>query len=598
MARILNSIILLLNLFCIIGIFGSIYFKIFLPYSYVVLVILLSVVLAFSIVKNGANSKIVIFQLFFIFFTIRNIYYLGTQNAIPFGDAYWDYAVEKIFLGQQNADVILGVVRPTEAGAISQLTWYSGWPFLHVIGISFSMATGIDILYLNWILPVFLSLISFVFVYLLIEKLRIRLNLPKEITLISLLLFSIFPEAIFWQMQYVRQNLAFTLLITIIYFLYVIKFEKPNRRYFFVLALLFLSMAITHHVTALTLILFLFLFSVINKITKTIGGSNKLKWVSSSIRTDIFSNISLLMLISMIFWWSRNSFIIFPTIVSRAKFIFDPFGVERFFSQAVTFYPSSISPSWVPVLLGFRDLLIYAPAIIGFLLLWRNKSSSREKYFVIYSVLAFGIILFINIVFRIEPLRMVLFFSPFLVFLTALFYNRVHNFSKVFGKIVMFLIVVLLVCSSFLGLWGHGFAPIHLYDSSIDRSAIGETSSDFITMKPFFESYINVTEYRVVRADVISPLVYLLDPGDYAKIQGFTVGNYEELTVRNTLVCSFSDLNLYQYFGYVWSPIEYSDIETTQNEVKSYLDFNFNQVYDNGANNVWASSNWAYGDAP
>lgn len=590
MGATLKKIIFLLYLFCIIGIFGSIYFKIFLPYSYVVLIIILSNILAFSIVKHGASSKIVIFQLFLIFFLIRNIYFLGTQNPIPFGDAYWDYAVEKIFLGQNNVDVIQGIVRPTEAGSISQLTWYSGWPFLHVIGIFFSMITGIDILYLNWILPNFLSFLSFIFIYLLLEKLRTRLDFPKEITLIGLLLFCILPEAIFWQMQFVRQNLAFTLLIIIIYFLYVIRFEKSDRRYFFILALLFLSMAITHHVTALTLTLFLFLFSLINITTKIIAGWDKLKWISSSIRTDIFSNISFLMLISMIFWWSRNSFIIFPTIASRIKFFFNPLGVEKIFSQVVTSYPSIITPTWVPFLLGFRDLMIYVPAIIGLLLLWRSKSNSREKYFVIYSVLAFGIILVINFVFRIEPLRIILFFAPFLTFLASLFYSRSYNFSKFVGKIIMYLFLVLLVCTSFLGLWAHSFAPIHLYDSSIKRSDIGETSSDFIKLKPFFEANINITEYQAIRADVVSPLVYLLNPVDYGKIQGLPVGTYNELTLRHTLVCSFNDLTLYQYFGYVWSPIEYSEIEPIRHELKSYLDLNFNQVYDDGENNIWVSS--------
>jgi hypothetical protein len=595
LGRSLNNTILILDIFCIISILCSIYFEIFLPYSYVIAVIILSVLLAFSIVKNGISSKIVFFQLFSLFIIIRNIYYLSTQNAIPFGDGYWDYAVEKIFLGQHQIDIIQGIVRPTEAGSISQLTWYSGWPLLHVTGILFSMVTGIDILYLNWVLPNFLSIVSFIFMYLILEKLRIKFDFPKEIILIGLLIFAILPEAIFWQMQFVRQSLAFTLLLIIIYLLYILRFEKCDRRYFLILALFFLSLAITHHVTALTLTLFLFLFSLINITTKILGRWEVLKWVSSPIRRDIFSKLSLLMLISMLFWWSKNSIIMFPTIISRITFFFESLGVEKIYSQVITGYPSIITPTWVPVLLGFRDLMIYAPAIIGFLILWHNKSNSQEKYFIIYSFLAFGIILVINIVFRIEPLRIVLFLAPFLTFLSSLFYDRIINsLSKFVGKIIVFLFLVLLVFTSFLGLWAHSFAPIHLYDSSISPFEIGESTPDFIKTKSFFETNINVTEYQVVRADVISQLVYLLDPIDYDKIQGLSLETLDELSMKNTLVCSFNDLNLYQYFGYIWSPIKYSEMNTTQQELENYVNYNLSRIYDDGADLIWVSLNRTY----
>ena len=216
----MHKITLLINALCIFVIACCLVYQIFLPYSYVFVVIILSGLLAFSIVKDGFNSKIVIFQLLLVFFLIRNIFYLSTQNVIPFGDGYWDFAVEKTFLDQGQVSTIQGIVRPTEAGGISQLTWYSGWPFLHTFGISFSLITGLDPIYLNWGLSNFLALISFVFTYLIFEKFRIKLKLPIEVTVIALLFYAMAPEAIFWQMQFVRQSFALALLAPIIYLLY------------------------------------------------------------------------------------------------------------------------------------------------------------------------------------------------------------------------------------------------------------------------------------------------------------------------------------------------------------------------------------------
>ncbi len=550
---------------------------------------ILATLLAFSIVKNGASSKVVFFQLLLIFFLLRNVYYLGTKNVMPFGDAYWDYAVENIFLEEGQISTIEGVVRPTEAGGISQLTWYSGWPFLHVLGNFFSMITGIDILYLNWILPNFLALVSFAFAYLLFEKLRTKLNLPQEITFISLFLFTITPEAIFWQMQFVRQSLALTLLFMIFYLLYTISFEKIDRRYFLILVLLILSLGVTHHVTAFTLALFLLLFSLINTVARMVGRRERLRWIFSAVRIEIFANLGFLMLISMVLWWYRNSNIIFPTITSRLILFFETLGLERIYSQVVTTYPAVINPAWVPPLLGFRDLMIYVPAVIGLWILWRNKSNFREKFFIIYSVVAFVFILFINFTFRIEPLRIIMFLAPFFVFLSALVYNKIHVLSKLKSKIIMFSVLVLLVCTSFLGLWAHSFAPIHLYDPSIDLVEIGEATPDFLRLKSFFENRINVTEIQVVRADVVSQLVCLLDPADYDKIKPLPIEDLDQLQGESTLVISFNDLNLYQYFGYVWSPVEASEARTIQLELKNYLKSNFSRIYDDGSSCVWVS---------
>ncbi|MDG6223224.1 MAG: hypothetical protein QCH99_08190 [Candidatus Bathyarchaeota archaeon] len=551
---------------------------------------ILSVLVVYSIIKNEHDSKFVIFQILLLFFLIRNIYYLSTRNVIPFGDAYWDYAVEKIFLQQGDITAVEAVVRPTEAGGFSQLSWYSGWPALHVFGVIFSFTTGIDLLYLNWILPNVLALVSFGFLYLFFEKLLIRLNLRKDVTLIALLLYAIYPEAIFWQMQYVRQSLALAMLMPIIYFLYVLNFERFDKRYLVILLVLIPTLVLSHHVTALTITLFLFVFFIINVFAKRLGRWEQLDSFVSPIRTKLFLVVGFLTAIFLIFWWSTQGELIFPTILSRLFLLFKDLGLERIVTQATISYPSVLTPQWVSPVLGFRDLMLYGMAMFGLLILWRSKSVVQEKFFIIYSVFGFGFILVINVIFRIEPVRIILFMAPFLTFLSALFYSKIKNISRSFSKIGVFIVLTAIVFSSFLGLWAHSFAPVHLYDSSINPVDIGEVTPDFIRLKSFFEENINISKYQFVRADVISRLVFLLEPADFDKIKPLPMEleEFYKLNQKGTLVCAFNDLNLYLYFGNIWSPIQASEIETLRFELKQFLNDNYNLIYRDDAISIWS----------
>lgn len=579
----------LINVLCVFVISYCLYFKIFLPFSYIIGAIVIGIILSISILKNGFNSKLVFFQILLIFFLLRNVYYLSTRSAIPFGDAYWDYAVEKIFLQQGSADTIQAIVRPTEAGGISQLTWYSGWPVLHVFGIIFSLFSGIDLLYLNWVLPNFLALVSFGFIYLTVEKIRLKFNLSKKVTIIALLLYSVSPEAIFWQMQYVRQSLALALIAPIIYFVYILNFEKFNLKSFFILVLLISVLSLSHHVTALTITIFLFLFSFIDIIVGLFGRWKKFGIIFSPIGGKWFQIFGWISLFFTFLWWNRNSAIIFPTISSRLIAFFENLGIERIYNQAIVNYPAVLTPDWVTPLLGLRDFLIFAPAIIGLLVIWRSHFGVRQKFFLIYSIIGFGFVLAINVVFKIEPLRILLFMMPFLGFLSAFVYSYIRLVTKKFTKIVVFTVMVLLIFSSFLGLWAHNFAPVHLYDSSVDSGDVGEANPDFIRLKPFFENYINISNFECVRADVIGRLVYLLEPQDYDRIKSFPIDNLEQLDGKSTLVCSFNDLNLYLYYGNIWSPIKVSEIDEVKLELKHHLESNFNLIYNDGSNSIWVS---------
>jgi len=592
----LQRIIILVDTICVLIAAYSVWQKFLLPYSYIFAAAILAILLAVSIVKGNGHAKSVVFQIFLIFLLTRNIYYLGTQNVIPFGDAYWDYAVEKTFIQQDSIFLISGMVRPTEAAGHSQLTWYSSWPLLHTLGLCFSRVSGIDPFYLNLILPHFFAVISFAFAYLIFEELRVKLKLRKEIAIFALLIYATSPEAIFWQMQFVRQNFATALFMPMLYLLFVSISGPFGQRHVAILQIFAFAILMSHHFTSFTVSLFLILFSIFSAIAKHLGKVRKLDrfFSPAPLGKVSFVGIGLTMFVFMFGWWNFFGTVIWPTIGARLTYFVESFtnASPRMWIPTSS-YPATLRPVWVTPFLGLRDLMLYVPAFFGLLILWGKKPKIPEKFFVVYSIVTFGAILIVDLILALEPLRILLLAIPLLAFLSSLFYNKIRDLSKIAYKTTTFMIIILLVLASFMGLWAHNFAPIHLYDSSINPASIGEVTPSFIRLKPFFEDKIAVDNFESVWADVISRFVYLLNPSEYDKIKSLPTENFQQLGGKgNILICSFNSLNMYMYYGHVWTPIEtIEEAETVQHELKQYLNDNFNCIYDDRINVLWTTPN-------
>ena len=589
----LHRIVILVEMAFILIIAYCVWQKTLLPYTYLFAAMILGVSLAISIVKSSDRAdKYIILQIFLVFFLLTHIYYLSSQNIIPFGDAYWDYAVVKTFAQESHVFVIHGMVKPTEAAGYSELTWYSGWPLLHTLGLSFCQVSGIDPFYLNLIIPSLFGFVSFALVYLLVEKLRIKLHFGKEITIFALLVYATSPEAIFWQMQFVKQSFAIVLFTLILYLLCVSTLYKPNRRYSAILIVLALLLVVSHHFTSFTVVSFLILFSAFLAVGRYVEKIKILEHLFWSPRKVSFLGIALLMCTFMFVWWDSFGNVIWPTVQSRlTRFmeILKNMQTVQFFVPKA-YYPTVLRPVWIPPFLLLRDLIMYAPAFLGFLLILTKISKMPAKSFVVYSILTFGLIFLIDdVFFALEPLRVVLLVMPLLAFLSSVFYNKIRDRSKLAWKAIVSMVIILFVLSSFGGLWAHDFAPIHLYNPSINPIEIGEVTPYFIRLKSFFEHKIAVENLQTVRADSIDPLVYLLNPNEYDKIKSLPTENVQQLGEEEAnLVCSFKDLNMYIYYGGIWTPIKtLEEAETVQYELRQYLNGYFNRVYSDGRNILW-----------
>jgi hypothetical protein len=176
--------------------------------------------------------------------------------------------------------------------------------------------------------------------------------------------------------------------------------------------------------------------------------------------------------------------------------------------------------------------------------------------------------------------------------LGAVSYSYIKNkLRRIRYVSVISIIVVFLLFYSFIGLWGHSFAPIHLYDSSINAVEVGERNTDFMRVAKFFTEKIPISRFQTVWTDDYGPLIPLLDPDNYPKILRLSSEYTQSGFSSNELVCAFKDLFLYVYYGRGFSPIKGpQESSRVRCELYEHLGEQDNQIYDDGKYRFWVSA--------
>lgn len=584
-----EKIVLMLEIVLIFIVAFCLWYKVLLPAAYFVAIMFLTTLLVVQMLRNQ-RSKFLIFQIALLFLLIRNVYYLSTNySIIPFGDGNWDYGVVKTFTQKGSIFVIQ---EPNSSAKV--ITWYSGWPLLHTLTLCFSEISGIDAFYTCLLLPSVISVCSFIFVYLFVEKLRKPLKLDTKVTILALLIYATSPDVVFWPMQFVRQNLGILLLTITFYLIYLSIINPHNAKYKALTMFFAMSIVMTHHFTSFTMVSYFFLFSfflVIGKYFAETRVGSKLFWSSPnlSIIGIAFATFAFLFV-----WWNNFGAMIWPSIGSSIRrFIEILNGIRQIeYLPARAFYPNLLTPIWATSLLTLRDILMYIPAFFGLFLITVKVSKISQKFFVIYSILAFGTLFVIdNLIFRIEIYRIITLSLPFTVLLSATLYTHIENKLKHILHIpIRAIIVTLLLSSSFIGLWGHSFAPIHLYDPSINTVEVGERNTDFMRVHGFFTEKIPINSFQAVWVDDYAPLVRLLEPTNYSKIMKLSFEYTQRDPSSNELVCVFKDLYLYAYYARRYSPIKTpQESNRVRYELYEYLNKRYNKIYDDGKYQFWVS---------
>lgn len=568
----------------------SLWYRIFLPATYYLMILALAVILLLQLTKNHRSSFFV-FSLVLTIVFMRNVYYLATNYAIiPFGDGNWDYGVVKTFVGEGHAFVITEQNYPA-----TLLTWYSGWPILHIFASCLSEISGINAYQVALLLPSIIGTCSLVFVYLLVDKITKSLRLASEVTGLALLLYSVSPEALFWTVQFVRQNLGILFLVITFYLFYKSWIEPKERKYVALTIFFALTLVMVHHFTSFILVLYFLLFSVFLVLGTHFAKykfGNKLFGGSPNVSKRAIFGLGLISLAFLFTWWNNYGTTVWPTITSGIirfeKILTGAREIEYLPSQAS--YPEILTPTWVTAMSLLRDIFIYVPALLGLVIVTMKNGRTPSKLFVVYSTLSLGLFFIIdNLVFRQETYRIITLALPFVSLLGAVSYSYIKSKLKRIRYIpVVSIIMAFLLFYSFIGLWGHGFAPLHLYDPSISYEEAGERNIDFMRLSNFNEKVI-VKNYRVVWTDDLNPLVFLINSSDYDKIDRIPQQDIQKIgSYGKEIIYELKGFNLYFYYARTFSPAKNPEnADVLAHEFELWVQNKFSCVYSDGKYRLW-----------
>jgi len=568
-------------------------------YPYLFVAIALASLVAFSVIgyhKGQVDKLSTICLIFMVFLLLRNVQFIATHyRALTIADVTWEYAVINTF---SQADKIF-VIPPSAFSDI--LTWYSSWPLLHSFSVIFAETLGIKISLLPVILPTIFSFIGFLFVYLVADRLAIDPKLNKVIVPLSLLFYAISPEAIYFGFKFVRNSMAVVFVLAEFYLIYKYISQRDSR----VLALIILNalaIVLTHHYTSFIFTAYLLAFAALAFVlTLAQGKLRKHGWIAKlpEFRKEavIIGVVGIISVACVFGWWSQSGKIIEGTAGRVASQIQE---MEVAPSILEAQYPEQLTPSWVK-LFWVRDFMIYVPVFFGFAWLIRQKfkkmtldlKEGKGFYFWVLSLVCFGaFFLFELFISHVETFRIVLLGLPFIALCSAILYVEILSHGR-WLKWVTFAVLVFAITSSSLGLWGHRYAPIHLYCSTVSSQEVGEATAlddRHYALQQFVNENGLDLQSNEIMSDDNSLLYRLLPPEEYKKIGPGWGALTDELNNciyygTESVVIDFN-ISFYSHYCGTYSPVDVGAAGEARAEYRSELESNLNKIYDNGFE-VW-----------
>ena len=594
-------LVIILGLILVIALIILVWNKEPVIYPYLFVVIALSVLVTFSIVGCYAgiiNASSTIILIFLIFIVLRNVQFIATQYmALTPDDVTFEYSVIRAFT---EADKIFVI---SDFPFSSMLRWYSSWPLLHSLSMIFAGILNINTALIPVILPSIFSAIGFLFTYLIVNRLVVSLALNRVIVPLSLLLYSIAPEAIYFGFKFVRNSLAMVFVLMGFHLLYKY-YRCRDSRVLGLIALNTFVIVLTHHYSSFIYSAFLLVFATLSYIVAIVlNWKRRPEW--ASIITDLKKGavitgvIGVLSAGAIAIWWSQVGTII-QEVTSGvtgvvAQSIFS--GIENIGPKILeAYYPEQLTPSWVG-LLWIRDVLIYVPVIYGFIWLIRQMTIKKrfdyswEKgfWFLTLTLVSFGLFfLFELFVSHVEPFRIVLLCLPFVVFGSAIMYEKMISFNRTFLCLASIALAFSVLCSS-LGLWGHRYAPINLYCTCAGDREAGEPmmiDNKHYTLQGFVVNNKLDKASSEILSDDNSLLYRLLSPPEYSKI-GPEGGNlYLELNraieERDTTLVIDYNTQFYSHYRGGYAVIALDKIDEFKAGYHHQLEACLNKIYNSG----------------
>lgn len=529
---------------------------------YVIITLMISALVGFAIISR-MDSRFILAHTFILFIALRLIFFAATEfNALPFGDTYWDLGVVKTFQTQDSISPIEEPLFPAR-----MLAWYSSWPVLHTIEMIGIELSGSNLFYFHMTFAIFLSGATFLFGYLIMKEIIIALKLPEKFLYLGLVLYAVSPEAIFWGLSPTRQLFGWFIFSAITFLL--LRSMRERKRTLVILALFFtICLVFTHHFTSLVAIAALSMVTFLFPRREFRG---------------MFIISALVMGATTLLWWDNYADIIWeaPTF---DRLISDPLEFDLG-NLRITSYPEELNPLWLVTMLRIRDILLYAPAILGAFLVFKMRKMPQVSLLLILTFAA-ALLVILNLSIKAsEPIRILLLFIPNIAILAAVSYISLNRFiTKAKEAFVLIPVISFIVFSSFLGLWGHDYGPMHLYDNSIRDEIAGEHNIHDTGLASFVGSVLVTEDVEKIISEDSHYLILILPESQYHKIR--SLAETTPLNDGKTVIISTNDLYTYRYYAAYFAGIDPKEQEQIKAELQDRLE-QFDLVYSDGNYKVW-----------
>ena len=568
--------------FFIFMLFASIRYQLALPYAYYFLSFVIGILLIILIYRsNGKKQWRLFLSIAMVCIFLRSVYLIASGfSLIPLDDGYRDYAVAKIFLENGQSNVI------SEFPS-------SGWPLLHILAVSLSLILNVDLLQVVLVLPLIFSVAILTFVYLLVREIASKFGVSHRVVSLALLIYAISADNIYSSMQFVRQNFGILFVMIIFYLLYKHAQTKSTR-----VKLLFLifslALVLVHNLSPFTMFLFFSLFFILTQI-----GNRSLVRVAWKFSLMPMHSVTLatitLFSVMMFAWWIYVSPMVLTTYVPflRHLYLSAYTGSLDLASVRWSFY-KVLSPDPYIYLLIIRDIAIFVPVTIGFLIYLKRTISRRKltvnAQFLLYSVTALvAIFVVYEFLLSLQPLRVLWFAAPFMALFAALIYNRLFSKKNSLWRIGAVSLMGVVVFLTFLSPFSRGFFPLYLYEPSIRFEDVGNHNPLYLNVVPFVRDHIQNENFEAILSDDPDLLYLVLPTESYSAIRNL-YSNPEMINDTNIILFEFMHLNpSFHAISYLYQ--EHSDVLDNIESFKHQIVYKFNVVYDDGSSKIHISQN-------
>jgi hypothetical protein len=276
-------------------------------YGYYVLFTITLVTLILYSFSNLSNKGLLL-VLIALFLYLRYIPIIKYNQPL-YADPLGDLAATRIL--EEKGEIVL-----LEKSAVHNVQRYSGWPLMHVFALITSKITGLSFFRIFTYYPPLIAISNFLFLYLISNTVFQNWRAGALTCLIS----STFAEKIFWETQMVRQNMAFSLAIMFIY-LYIKNQINKELKYKFLLLLVLGLLPLTHHLTALEILIIFTVTEVATIMINLIKAKSMFKLnISKTLFPKPFRLTFLFLIYTLIlsFWNAYPRDVIFPLILGRS----------------------------------------------------------------------------------------------------------------------------------------------------------------------------------------------------------------------------------------------------------------------------------------